>query len=126
MLCILGFPVSFVPWVEILHKNKEIRFFNDGHSSKPVYPNKGLAQGCGLSPLLFIIAMSRLSEVINRNVKIVGIACTGRVKKCCLAADDTVIGTRANNKNIQELCTVLRSFYEVSGLKVNYNKSVIM
>ena len=101
-------------------------FFNNGHSSKPVNPNKGLAQGCGLSPLLFIIAMSRLLEVINRNEKIVGIACANRVKKSCLAADDMVIGTRANNQNTWELYQVLRSFYKVSGLKVNYSKSVIM
>ena len=122
----LGFPDSFVRWVEILHRNKEIRFFNNGYSSSPVYPNKGLAQGCALSPLLFIIAMSRLSEVINRNANIVGINCGGKTKKCCLAADDTVIGTRANEENIQELCSVLSNFYSTSGLKVNYNKSVIM
>ena len=122
----LDFPDSFVRWVEILHRNKEIRFFNHGYSSSPVYPNKGLAQGCALSPLLFIIAMSRLSEVVNRNANIVGINCAGKIKKCCLAADDTVIGTRANERNIQELCYVLNSFYKISGLKVNYNKSAIM
>ena len=70
--------------------------------------------------------MSRLSEVINRNDCIVGISCAGKIKKCCLAADDTVIGTRANAANIQEFCSVLNNFYAISGLKVNYNKSVIM
>ena len=70
--------------------------------------------------------MSRLAEVINRNVNIVGINCARKIKKCCLAADDTVIGTRANEENIRELCSVLNSFYVTSGLKVNYNKSVIM
>ena len=61
----LDFPNSFIRWVEILHKNKEIRFFNNGFSSCPIFPQKGLAQGCALSPLLFIIVMSRLSEVLN-------------------------------------------------------------
>ena len=71
----MDFPDSFIQWVEILHKNKEIRFFNNGYSSKPVHPNKGLAQGCGLSPLLFIIAMSRLSEGLTQNQNIEGITC---------------------------------------------------
>ena len=122
----LGFPDSFVRWVEILHKNKEIRFFNNGYSSKPVHPQKGLAQGCGLSLLLFVIAMSRLSEVLNKNVQLEGIKCAGREKKCCLAADDTVVGIKATVDNLVMLLRILDLFYYHSGLKVNYNKSIIM
>ena len=31
-----GFPQYFVNWIKILHNNKELRIFNNGHSSKPV------------------------------------------------------------------------------------------
>ena len=122
----LGFPDSFVRWVEILHRNKEIRFYNNGYSSKPLFPSKGLAQGCGLSPLLFIIAMSHLAEVLNREPHLEGINCAGIEKKCCLAADDTVIGLKAEKKNMRMLIRVLNAFYVTSSLKVNYNKSVIV
>ena len=122
----LDFPDSFIRWVEILHKNKEIQFFNNGFSSKPVHPNKGLAQGCGLSPLLFIIAMSRLSERLTRNESIEGITCGENEKKCCLAADDMVTASRVTEHNLSEIVNTLEEFYVNSGLKVNYNKSIIV
>ena len=39
----LGFPSDFIHWVEVLHRNKEIRFYNNGHCSKSLFPSKGLA-----------------------------------------------------------------------------------
>ena len=47
-------------------------------------------------------------------------------KKCCLAADDTVIASRATEDNLREIVNTLDEFYNSSGLKVNYNKSVIV
>ena len=122
----LGFPDTFIHWIEVLYKNKEIRFYNNGHSSDPVFPSKGLAQGCGLSPLLFIVVMSRLNVVINNNHNLQGIHCGDSEKKCCMAADDTVISLQGHQKNLSELEVVLKSFYSISGLKVNFHKSKIM
>ena len=122
----LDFPDSFVRWVEILHRNKDLRIYNNGFGSDPIKPNKGLAQGCPLSPLLFIIAISRLAEVLSKNNKIKGIKCANTEKKCCMAADDTVIAARGSDKNLKEIIRVLQAFYVDSGLKINYDKSSIV
>ena len=122
----LGFPSSFIKWFEVLQKNREIRVYNNGHSSAPITPSRGLAQGSGLSPFIFIIAMSRLGAVINRDEKIQGIKYGNIEKKCDMAADDTVLFVKGTKENLEEIRRVLKSFGNISGLKVNYEKSVAM
>ena len=122
----LNFPQSFIRWFEILQKNKELRIYNNGWSSAPVFTTKGVAQGSGLSPLIFIIAMSRLGDVIDMNSGIEGIQYANTCKKFGMAADDTMICTKATADNLSEVCNVMREFSEVSGLRVNFEKSVIV
>ena len=105
---------------------KEIRFFSNGYSSEPLFPSQGLAQGCGLSPLLFIIVMDRPSEVLSKNQKIKGITYNGYEKKCAMAADDTVLSVQGTQEGVDELGSLLEAFHEESGLKVNLSKSVIL
>ena len=42
----LSFPESFLKWIKIMQVDKELRLFNNGHSSNPFWPAKGVAQGC--------------------------------------------------------------------------------
>ena len=64
LLLRLGFPPDFIRWIEVLHVGKELRVFNNGHSSLPIMVGKGLSQGCSLSPLLFIMCMEALARVV--------------------------------------------------------------
>ena len=122
----LNFPPSFVHWFEVLQKEKEIRIFNNGYSSAPISPSRGLAQGSGLSPIIFLLAMSRLGYVIENSNELQGVSYNGFEKRYDMAADDTVIFLKGTKRNIDELLSILEAFYEVSGLKINYNKSVII
>ena len=122
----LGFPPNFVRWVDILHHHKEVRFYNNGYSSEPLFPTRGLAQGCSLSPLLFIIVMDCLSAALSTNDKIQGIKYNGKEKKCGLAADDTILSIHGSLESLDELNCLLDAFYMESGLKINFTKSVIM
>ena len=122
----LGFPDYFIRWVHILHKNKEIRFYNNGFSSRPLFPSKGLAQGCGLSPLLFIIVMACLGQTIDNYPMLVGVKVGTYEKRYGMAADDTIISLRGSFQCLLELRNILMAFYDTSGLQVNFNKSVII
>ena len=121
-----GFPQYFLNWIKILHNNKELRIFNNGHSSKPIQVSNGLAQGCALSPLLFVLCMESLASVIRNNDRIKGITVGTVTKKIGLVADDTVLIQKATTSGFQEVVKVLRDFHKVSGLKINYDKSVIV
>ena len=56
-LRLYGFPESFIKWFDILCSNKEIRIVNNGQWSDSIKVHKGSAQGCPLSPLLFILSI---------------------------------------------------------------------
>ena len=122
----LGFPDYFVRWFEVLQKNRELRIYNNGHSSAPIFPSKGVAQGSGLSPIIFIIAMSRLGDVISKNLKIKGITYNNVEKKYDMAADDTALFLQGSEETMKEVISVLLAFTKISGLKINFEKSVVI
>ena len=122
----LGFPSSFVHWLDAMKVGKELRILNNGHSSEPIYPGKGVAQGCALSPLIFILGMEMLANVIRNNETIQGVKCETLEKKIALAADDTLLVCQATESCFSEVNSVLDEFARVSGLKVNYTKSNVV
>ena len=113
-----------------MHTGKELRIFNNGHSSSPVHVSNGLAQGCSMSPLLFIICIEALAGVIRENDQIEGVSVENaemgrKEKKVGMVADDTMIAIKATTSSFIETVKVLKAFEMASGLKVNYEKSVI-
>ena len=125
LLSSYGFPAYFLDWLRTLHAGKELRIFNNGHCSKPVMVSNGLAQGCSLSPLLFILCMESLACVVRENKKIQGFEAADIQKKIGLIADDTLLSVKATQEGFTETVNVLQHFEKVSGLKVNYEKSVV-
>ena len=65
-----GFPPTFISWMITLYKGKELRIINNGVLSEAINPTRGLVQGCGLSPLIFILAMEALAGTIRKNPRI--------------------------------------------------------
>ena len=125
-----GFPEQYVQWIKLMHNRKELHIFNNGHSSSPVYVSNGLAQGCSMSPLLFIICIEALARVIRENDQIEGVSVENvemgkREKKVGMVADDTIITIKATRSSFIETVKVLKAFETTSRLKVNYEKSVI-
>ena len=45
-----GFPPYFIKWLDTLQNGKELHIFTNGHASEVLYPKRGVAQGCCLSP----------------------------------------------------------------------------
>ena len=119
-----GFPLAFIQWTCTLNNKKELRIFNNGHSSDPIKVSNSLAQGCNLSPLLFIICIETLARKLRNNSKIKGIKVQDNEKVIGLVADDTMIVSKASPSSLQELCNILIDFEKQSGLHINYDKSV--
>ena len=66
-------PDSFIRWFEIFYTDKELRILNNGCMSEAISPKRGVAQGCGISPLFFILALEVLTLAIRDNQNIEGI-----------------------------------------------------
>ena len=118
-------PTSFIHWVQVLYHNKELQIFNNGYMSDPFYPHNGVAQGDGLSPLLFILAIETLACSIRMNSKIQGFQQGSFHKKLGLLADDMILGLKARQCSFDAVFETLLKFAKLSNLKVNTEKSAI-
>ena len=61
--------------IKCIYRNTKIRIkFNDG-ISEPIHTNKGVRQGCGLSPVLFNIYINKIKHefitVIKKGIQII-------------------------------------------------------
>ena len=109
-----------------MYKDKELRLINNGHLSAPIFPSRGLAKGCGLSPLLFILVIETFALAVRDNPNIEGIQCGDTHKKISLLADDAMLALRDTHATVTEVLDTLKKFAAVSSLMVNMEKSVIM
>ena len=121
-----GFPDSFLTWVTAMQSNVELRVLNNGHLSDPIIAKKGVAQGCSLSPYLFILMIETLAHHIRMNPRLKGLVFHDYEKKINLVADDCLLTLQATIDNFVELHTTLSHFSAVSGLKTNFHKSVLL
>ncbi|GKV39485.1 hypothetical protein SLEP1_g47243 [Rubroshorea leprosula] len=90
---------------------------------------KGIRQGDPLSPYLFVICMEVLSRLLNKAAQEGNLPYHPNCKKTSLThlcfADDLLIFTDGSSRAVGELDSILKQFYLVTGLKVNYQKSEI-
>ena len=116
------FPEQFISLIGTLFKHKELRVYNNGFCSQPIFPTQGLAQGCSLSPLLLILAIEGLAYHIRNSPRFMGIPYMGREKRIGSVADDTALFMKFNEENLKNVTTILDHFAMVSGLKINVEK----
>ncbi|VFQ69024.1 unnamed protein product [Cuscuta campestris] len=87
-------------------------------------------QGDPLSPLLFIIALEGLSRFLNHQFSLGYISqfSAGRNFTPChvLYADDIILFTKADSRNLLRLRELLSLFMKASGQEINYSKSQVI
>ncbi|CAI5476382.1 unnamed protein product [Closterium sp. Yama58-4] len=120
----MGFPTKFVGWVKGLHDGAATRMLLNGWIRERVEMAKGVRQGCPLAPYLFLCAVEPLCQEIERRK----LGVRKRGIKGDLAyigyADDTTLVLRG--KEQVEVAVLLGEFAEVSGLRVNSDKTTLM
>jgi hypothetical protein len=102
----------------------------NGEASKAFRSERGLRQGCPLSPLLFILVLESLSILLKRSQtagKLTGIKASRLTQILhLLFVDDVIIMTSASLAEWTEISFVLTLFCSVSGLKINFQKSFFL
>ena len=85
------FPNYLLNTIKCIYRNTKISIkFNDG-ISEPIHINKGVRQGCGLSPVLFNIYINEIIQEFKRVIK-KGIQLNNRkLVNTILYADDQVL-----------------------------------
>jgi hypothetical protein len=123
----LHYPEIFISWINTLYNNIETCVINNGHTTKFFKPERGVRQGCPISPYLFIIT----SEIMNRwlKSKLLNIGITdnkGANYFITQFADDTSFSIKNTEGAMQNLFNHLKDFGDISGLKLNINKTEIL
>jgi hypothetical protein len=113
-------------WVKIFYKDINSCVINNGWTTKMFKVTRGVRQGCPLSPYLFIIGVEMLACALRQDKNIEGITIENRTFLINQYADDTTIFVSYNNRNIDGISKLFKSFQIFSGLKVNVDKTEIM
>ncbi|CAL5430761.1 unnamed protein product [Camellia sinensis] len=118
-------------WIHSCVTNARISVLVNGSPTNEFIAERGLRQGDPLSPFLFNLVVEGLNILILRarelglfNGAVVG---NDLVKVSHLQfADDTILFCEANLEEILCIKRLLRCFEVVSGLKINYSKSMVI
>ncbi|VFQ88383.1 unnamed protein product [Cuscuta campestris] len=121
------------PVVHLLMGNLRATHFSVLVNGQPqgFFPMKcGVKQGDPLSPLLFIIALEGLSRFLNHQFSrgYISPFSVGRNPTPChlLYADDIILFTKADSRNLLRLRELLSLFMKASGQEINYSKSQVI
>ena len=119
--------IDFLSWVRLLYSNITSCTLNNGYLSNNFNLSRGIRgifQGCPISALLFILVAEILSTKPRSCANAKGITINKIEFKICQLADDTTIFAH-DVKSLQVFIREFTLFEEVSGLKVNLDKSEI-
>ena len=109
-----NFEGSFINWIKLFYSNAKSCVSNNGHHSEFFPIQRGVRQGCPLSPYLFIIGIELLANQITTKENIKGITLAGSELKITCYADDASFILDGTQKSFETLIDVLENFRNVS------------
>ena len=122
-LKLYNFGTNFIYFIKTLYNETTTAVINNGNISKWFKPERGVRQGCPISPYLFILAVEILSSKIRSLNDIKGIKIGGTEIKISQLADDTTCLIKYD-VSLQNMLTVFDKFKKCAGLKMNIDKTI--
>jgi len=123
-----GFGPSFCRWVSIVYSNFFSRIICNGKLSTPVFLERGVRQGCPLSPLLYVLTSEVLANQIRKNPAIKGFLLpgTGGLQLKISQYSDDATNFVKNERSLCHLLETVNRYERGSGAKLNTSKSEAM
>ncbi|XP_028091071.1 uncharacterized protein LOC114291223 [Camellia sinensis] len=125
-----GFGVKWIRWMKACISTTMVSVLVNGAPIEEFQPQKGLRQGDPLSLFLFIIAAEGLNLLLAR-AKVLGLCRGSTVGSNDVSvshlqfANDTIIFREGDIEDISNIKRALRCFEVMSGLRINYHKSIV-
>ena len=122
---LFNFPEEYIKWIEILYQGAHSRINNKGFLSDPFPITRSLRQGAPNSAYLFLIIAELFAISIRMNSEISGFPINDIQDLLGQFADDTDLFLYGHHKSVQEVLQGLKTFYTISGMKPNYDKTTL-
>ena len=113
-------------WYKILVNGSNSCVINNGHFSKFFDLERGCRQGDPLSPYIFILSIEPLAQYILKCSNVKGIQVNTYEHKVGQYADDTFCLLDGSNKSLNTVLSIFKKFEQLSGLKINVDKTQIV
>uniref|UniRef100_A0A3B3H9P1 Reverse transcriptase domain-containing protein n=1 Tax=Oryzias latipes TaxID=8090 RepID=A0A3B3H9P1_ORYLA len=121
---IFGFGPNFISFVQTIYNDTNSVVILPNGISPRFLINKGIKQGCPISPLLFITATEMLSILI-KNSGFSKLSVLGEQLAITQLADDTAIFMKDSHQ-IPDIIQTVDFFSKASGLKLNLSKCELL
>ncbi|GJT17097.1 RNA-directed DNA polymerase, eukaryota, reverse transcriptase zinc-binding domain protein [Tanacetum coccineum] len=126
----LGYGLKWRYWIKTCLSSLKYSILVNGSPTSEFSINRGLRQGDPLSPFLFILVMEGLHNAFadavgNGLISGININNSSINISHLFFADDVIITTGWNARDLENIIRVLHVFYLASGLKINIHKSNI-
>lgn len=126
----MGFGGRWIKWMEECVSTASLVILVNGSPTDFFKIEKGLRQGNPLSPLLFNICVNGLSGMMNQLLSLLN-PCRYHIGGSLFInhlqfVDDTLIFCQNDDEHIKNIGAIMEMFLAISGLKVNYSKSLLM
>uniref|UniRef100_A0A667ZNP8 Reverse transcriptase domain-containing protein n=1 Tax=Myripristis murdjan TaxID=586833 RepID=A0A667ZNP8_9TELE len=118
-----GFGPVCMQWIRALYYKPLARVKTNGIMSEPFELTRSTRQGCPVSPIIFVLALEPLACSIRANQQISGIKMYDYDFKINLFADDILLTLSNPEISVKHLFKLINEFGNLSGYKVNWNKS---
>ena len=120
-MALLNFRVGIQLWISTFYTNCDSAVLNNGYCTNYFKLSRGVRQGSPLFPYLFIVSVQILVSKIGQNKEIEGIFIFQKGLKLSQFADATLLCN--NYSSVNRAITVLNTFGDVSGLRLNPSKT---
>jgi hypothetical protein len=125
----VGFGDKFTDWIMSCVSSANFRVLINGEATRFFKSERGLRQGCPLSPYLFILIMEGLSLLLSKSFSehcITGIKVSNLIKIVHLMfVDDILLMSKADLAEWLAILDILQCFCSISGLSINPSKSTV-